>query len=64
METAWNLTERLVADRRDALESAARRQRLVAGGRPARRFTLRRRSSAVHSNATPTTGHAESLRLA
>ena len=62
METAWNLTERLVADRRDALESAARRQRIVAGGRPARRFTLRRRANASH--VTPTTGSAESLRLA
>jgi len=62
METAWNLTEQLVADRRDALESAARRQRIVAGSRPARRFTLRRRSNASH--VTPTTGPAESLRLA
>jgi hypothetical protein len=62
METAWNLTERLVADRRDALEAAARRQRLVAGGRPARRLTLRRRSNASH--AAPTTGHLEALRVA
>jgi len=47
MENAWNPTERLVADRRDAFESAARRQRLVAGVRPARRLNLRRRPVAT-----------------
>jgi hypothetical protein len=62
METAWNPTERLVADRRSAFEAAARRQRIVAGARPARRFTLRRRHQASHS--TPTTTSVETLRLA
>jgi hypothetical protein len=64
MENAWSPTERLVADRHDAFEMAARRQRIVSGGRVARRFTLRRRRPAPAAHMTPTTGRRESFRVA